>query len=157
MGIGGTPSVSVVNTPIVGISSAANVVSTPTVSSGVKLFTSTNPVIPSPGQLSSPYFTCTGFREVRVVVKFSMAGSPSLLKIFPEYSQTPGGGVLTPGYVTCDTPSDPIVKHANFVQSGGVCVFTLPVLSTSMYLLFQNESGSNVTIDSDRTWVWLVN
>jgi hypothetical protein len=155
----GTPGVSVSNSPTVKIDSNTNTVSAPTLSSGVRLFAGATPIVmAAPSTLSSVSFDCKGYREVRVVIKFSTSAPHDQFRIFPEYSSTPGGGTFSPGYVTGQVPTNPIVQYANFVQSSGVCVFTLPVLSERMYLLLYNASTTNtVSVDSDRSWVWLVN
>lgn len=150
-----TPSVSVSNSPTVKIDSVTNTISAPTLTKGVKLWT-TDPTFS--GSSNSISFNCSGYREVKVVIKVSSAlTNPENLKVFPEYDGIPSGGSFTPGYVTFATPTNSIIQGAPFLQSSGVCMFVVPVLSSTMWFYVQNGTGSSVTIDSARSWAWLVN
>lgn len=163
----GTPSVNVAGMPAVDVNPHPvtqggewNVglvgtppVATPTVSKGLRLWTS-DQVLPQNTQTFSASIDCAGYREVKVVISFN-AGSGVVLKLFPEYYSTPGGMPFTPGGIR-------IAPYFNTLIPGveaSSTVFALPVLSPTLRLLIQNQSTTaiNATIDSTRSWVWLTN
>ncbi len=151
------PSVVVNNQPTVKIDATANTVTTPTISSGIRLWSS-DLTMANNSSASCSQFTCTGYREVRAAIKLTSAPlDPANLKIYIECEGTPSGGGTLLGHVTFVTPTDPIVQHCNFVQSSSMCIFVAPVISNRMWFYITNNSGGSITIDSDRSWVWLVN
>ncbi len=145
VGVSGTPNVSVVNTPSVSVSnsptvridSTANVVDTPTRGHAVLLF-ATNQVIPNNAQVTSLAFDCSGYKELRFVIRSDWGAST--LYTYVEF-QSPRG----PWHGT----------HTEYMPINPAA-FTVPVFGPSCRISIINNVGATVTVSCD-SWVYMVN
>jgi hypothetical protein len=153
-----TPNVSVANIPTVKIDSTTNSVATPTQRKAVQLWTSDQVVAPPSGQVTSPSFDCVGYKQMYIIVKCTQESvSPTLVKVFLQLTVPTTSQTFSPGYANFTAPSGGLSGQATFVQSLGICMFSFPVIADQCRVLVQNQSTSSVTIDSARSWVYLVN
>lgn len=137
VGVSGTPSVSVSNSPVVRIDSTANVVDTPTRGHAVLLF-ATDQVIPNNGQVTSLAFDCSGYKELRFVIRSDWGASD--LSTYVEF-QSPRG----PWHGT----------HTEYMPNNPAA-FTVPVFGPSCRIRIINHVGATVTVSCD-SWVYMVN
>lgn len=132
-----TPNVSVSNSPVVKIDSLQNVVSAPTKGNAVQLF-STNQVMPTGTQVTSPAFNCSGYKEMRFVIESDW--SADTLKAIVEV-QSPAGS-----WCIVQIQPLPIQPHA----------FSVPVYGANCRVRMNNNVGATATIYAS-SWVYMVN
>lgn len=150
--VSNTPSVNVANSPTVSISSTANTVKAPTQSNTIQFWTSDKVVSPG-GVLTSPTFSCAGYKELRIVILSDRA--TSLVKAYVSF-RSPNGTWVSMGGSNLGDPAVSITEHANFTGIGGTCILTIPVMSDNCYIFLQNGYSTDVTIRSC-SWAYLVN
>lgn len=153
VGLTGTPAVSISGTPTVGISSTANTVQTPTLSRTAQLFV-TDKVIPDGSDLSSAFFSCSAYKEIRVIVRSSSNSSNQLAAI-----AFAGPGAQTTMIGTCrfGLGASSLISGQGFEQYGYTCAFSVPVMGATVQIKIINQSGADVTVFANQSWLHMVN
>ncbi|MHB9036612.1 MAG: hypothetical protein ACYC64_08085 [Armatimonadota bacterium] len=151
--VANTPNVSVANSPTVKIDSTSNTVKAPTQSNTVQLWSENQTVAPL-SFLYGPTITCSGYKELRVVIRTSTS-NPSGLSVY--YRCRIGMAWVALGSATWNTPAHSITDAANFVPVSNTCMFTVPVMSDQCDIYLYNGSSTNTYTISSYSWVYLVN
>lgn len=154
MGISGTPSVNVANSPVVRIDASQNTVKAPAQSSYIQLWTDIQTVAAG-ANLWSPNISCDGFREIRLHLRTTMSYSqPELIRI--NVRTYCSGGWLLLGTGNFNTASAQPITGANFSASTSTALLTVPVFAPQMRIEIVNEKTSSIQISANCT-AYLVN
>lgn len=130
------------------------VVSTPTQSKQVQLWTSNQTV--SPGStLSSSSISCAGYREARVWLVSNSYSEMEKIRVDIRFV-APNSGWALLGSGDFAPPATQIVPYANFVQLSTMALLIVPVMSDYMKIEVVNTKTSAIVITSN-SWVYLVN
>ncbi|BCW98942.1 MAG: hypothetical protein KatS3mg024_1769 [Armatimonadota bacterium] len=164
VGITGTPSVNVANSPAVRIDTSQNTVridtsqntvKTTTQSGYIQLWTSNMTVNPG-ASIWSPSINCDGYKELRFTLfTTSNYTQPELIRIRIRYL-TPNNSWALIGTADFATPSIQPIAGANFQQSSFAAILIVPALAPQMRLEIVNNRTTAVEINSS-SCVYLVN
>jgi hypothetical protein len=154
VGISGTPNMNVSNIPTVRIHGADNVVSTPTRSAAIRLWTE-NQELATSTSLFGPHIDTRGYREMRVVLSSPVQSTSLVVQIWAGVPDTPNTRLLA--YADFGAGAESLSTQANFRPAGGQSMFTIPVIADKMIIAIRNLTGSTVTIHGGSCWVYLVN
>lgn len=118
-----------------------------------------NPVSSStvlnPGDsLQTGVINCAGYREIRAALLSSV--SSASLVVSPMFATGRGSNVSI-GDFNFAEPVHSITDQGNFETTSGICMFSMPVMSPTLYLRFKNNSTSGSFTISQYSWVYLVN
>ncbi len=154
VGVSGTPSVNVANSPAVRIDAAQNTVRAPAHSSYIQLWTDIQTVAAG-ASLWSPNISCDGFREIRLNLRTVMQYSqPELIRIIVRTYI--GGGWIILGTGNFSTASAQPITGANFSAYYTAALLTVPVFAPLMRIEIVNDRSSNIQISASCT-AYLVN
>ncbi len=154
VGITGSPSVNVANTPVVRLDPSQNTVKAPTQGNFIQLWTWAQTV--GPGErVMSPIIDCTGYRELRLQLRLADNYSqPELIKV-RVYLRVPPVNLLLGTADWANTTTTPVIG-GNFTRSGNVCLLTVPVMGPEMVIEIENQRSWNIIVTNYST-AYLVN
>ena len=156
VGITGTPSVNVANSPAVRIDASQNTVKTTTQSNFIRLWASNVTVPGGGGVIASPNIECDGYKELRFkLILIGAYSQPDLIRINIRYQTANNAwGLLATGNFA--TPSVQPIPHANFQVPGYVAMFFVPTIAPVMRVEIVNNRSSDIIVTPESS-VYMVN
>lgn len=174
VGITGTPSVNVANSPAVRIDTSQNTVridtsqnavridasqntvKTTTQSNFIRLWASNVTVPGGGGVIASPNIECDGYKELRFkLILLGAYSQPDLIRINIRYQTANNAwGLLATGNFA--TPSVQPIPHANFQVPGYVAMFFVPTIAPVVRVEIVNNRSSDIIVTPECS-VYMVN